>query len=550
MNNKVTIVTGLWNLGRGEIAEGFKRDYDHYLDRFAWLLKTDANMFIYVAPEDEEFIWKHRERHNTVVKLKSIDELKEWFEFTSITDSIRKKEDWINQAPWLRDSPQATLEMYNPVVMSKMFLLNDASFFNPFNSEYFFWIDAGITSTVHPGYFYHDKVFDNLPNYCNRFSDFIFLSYPYIGGEEIHGFPRPEIAKYCNTDYVKYVCRGGFFGGKKSELNRVSNDYYQHLKASLEKGLMGTEESLFTILAHLDSTIHRFELEENGLVWKFFEELKEYTVPVDTREVALYVITYNSPRQFEELCNSFERYDKNFLDKTKKYLLNNSTNRETDYDYSYLCEKYDFEEIKKDNIGICGGRQFIAEHFETTSCSYYIFYEDDMFFYEGEDSVCRNGFQRKIPNLFDKVLKIAKKEEYDYLKFNFSEFFGDNSTQWAWYNVPQDVREKFWPDHIKLPEIGLAKNAPTCKFSTVKSLDGLAYVEGEIYYCNWPQLVSREGNKKMFLDTKWSYPYEQTWMSFMYQELVKGVLKFGLLLATPTEHNRFDHYNRNDRREH
>jgi len=72
---------------------------------------------------------------------------------------------------------------------------------------------------------------------------------------------------------------------------------------------------------------------------------------------------------------------------------------------------------------------------------------------------------------------------------------------------------------------------------------------GEIYYCNWPQLVSKSGSRKMFLNTTWAHPYEQTWMSFMFQEVKKQNLNFGLLLLTPTEHNRFDHYSRELRKE-
>jgi hypothetical protein len=62
-------------------------------------------------------------------------------------------------------------------------------------------------------------------------------------------------------------------------------------------------------------------------------------------------------------------------------------------------------------------------------------------------------------------------------------------------------------------------------------------------------VVSREGNKKMFLDTKWQHPYEQTWMSQMYQDTIKGKMNFGVLLATPTEHNRFEHYDGKLRKE-
>ena len=61
--------------------------------------------------------------------------------------------------------------------------------------------------------------------------------------------------------------------------------------------------------------------------------------------------------------------------------------------------------------------------------------------------------------------------------------------------------------------------------------------------------MTKDGNKKMFLTTKWAYPYEQTWMSYMFQETKENRLNPGMLLLTPTEHNRFDHYKRDLRKE-
>ena len=188
----------MWNLGRDKISQSFNRRYDEYLTSFSKLLESDANMYIFCDPSDEEFIWKHRKKENTVINKMTLDELLKWFEFTNITNEIRTKESWLSQAGWLRDSPQATLEGYNPLVMSKMFMLNNVTIWNPFKSEYFFWIDAGITNTVNYGYFTHDKVFDNLPNFINSNGEFMFISYPYIGGGEIHGFEREAIAKYSN----------------------------------------------------------------------------------------------------------------------------------------------------------------------------------------------------------------------------------------------------------------------------------------------------------------------------------------------------------------
>jgi hypothetical protein len=243
-----------------------------------------------------------------------------------------------------------------------------------------------------------------------------------------------------------------------------------------------------------------------------------------------------------------ETYDNNFLDRPKKYLLNNSIDRSTDLAYAELCDRYGFEEIKKDNIGICGGRQFIAEHSDENGFDYYFFFEDDMFFYMGPDEFCRNGFRRKIKDFYNIMMDVIWKENYDYLKWNFSEFFGDNTKQWAWHNVPANVRSELFKDApIKFNDD--YNLAPFLNFKNIKSHKGLPYATGEIYYCNWPQVVSKEGNKKMFLDTKWGHPYEQTWMSHIYQETIKGKVNTAILLASPTEHDRFDHYPGNDRRE-
>jgi hypothetical protein len=373
------------------------------------------------------------------------------------------------------------------------------------------------------------------------------------------------MCRYANGD-VNKVARGGFFGGPKQTIPEANSLYYNLLYETLNDGLMGTEESLFTLLLYKRPDLFQYtEIQDNGLLGTFFENVKNDTisikqeknktpkaqlsVTVNEKKTGLYVITYNSPKQFETLIKSMIEYDKSILDKTTKYLLDNSTDESTYEGYAALCKEYEFEHIKKDNLGICGGRQFIAEHFSETGLDYMYFFEDDMFFYPKNGEVCKNGFNRYVTDFHQKVLKIAVLEDFDFLKLSFTEFFGDNSTQWSWYNVPQVKREEYWPDYCKLPVHGLDPNSPKTVFHNIKILEGLPYATGEIYYCNWPQIVSKAGNKKMFLDTKWAHPFEQTWMSHIYQETKAGKIKPGLLLFTPTEHNRFDHYRADLRKE-
>jgi hypothetical protein len=319
---------------------------------------------------------------------------------------------------------------------------------------------------------------------------------------------------------------------------------------------MGADECLFTILTYqFPDLIKSFEIEGNGLIWPFFENLKEFKdkpaeiVPLSKIKTSLYVITYNFPSQFEKLCQSFELVDKNFLDKPRKILLNNSLDRSTDAEYDRLCEKYGFEQIHKDNIGICGGRQWVAEHFAESDSDYYIFFEDDMFLHPDNGSSCRMGFRRYINNLFDKTLKIIHKEKYDFLKLSFSEFYGENSVQWAWYNVPQDIREKYFPNKKHLPHLGTDPEAPKTQYTQIKQIDDLTYIEGETHYCNWPIWMSREGNQKIFLDITWGHPFEQTWMSYVFQQQKEEKIKSAVLLLSPINHDRFEFYPKEERRE-
>lgn len=556
-SKKLTLVTGLWDIKRSSLTENWNRSFeDHYLPKFIELLNSVDSLIIFGDQQLREIVFKHRSEDNT----QFIERNQEWFknEFFDKIQEIRNNPNWYNQAGWLKESTQGSLEMYNPLVMSKMFLLNDAKLMDKFNSEHLYWIDAGLTSTVHRGYFTHDNVLDVLPKHIDKFN---FIAFPYKAETEIHGFTYPAINNFAGQD-VKLVGRGGFFGGPVDSITKACELYYNTVKQTLAKGFMGTEESIFSILLYRYPEIFTYcQIEANGLVGKFFEDIKENKLvvkssskvslpkPLNHKKVGLYVITYNSPNQFEKLCKSFEQYDNNYLALPKKYLLNNSLDRSTDDQYSKLCIKYGFEEIKKDNIGICGGRQFIAEHFEEeTDLEYYLFFEDDMFFYGGKENTCRNGFLRSIKDLYIKSIRIAHKEQFDFLKLNFTEFFGDNQKQWSWHNVPAHTRKELFPENPEKVTEDI-NAAPFLNFLNIKSLQGLPYATGEVYYCNWPQIVSRNGNRKMFLDTKWEYPYEQTWMSHMYQETVKGNLKPGILLATPTEHDRFEFYPKEERKE-
>ncbi len=68
----ITLVTGLWDIGRGELNDGWSRSYTHYLDKFSELLKMDSKMIIFGDSELKEFVFSVRDESNTQFILRDL----------------------------------------------------------------------------------------------------------------------------------------------------------------------------------------------------------------------------------------------------------------------------------------------------------------------------------------------------------------------------------------------------------------------------------------------------------------------------------------------
>ena len=567
MQNNVTIVSGLWNIGREE------RDFDEiYIERFKVFLKIPQPMILFLPEELHELVWSIRDSSNTFIKTFELDDFKTnlFAPHWDACQGIRNDEAWreiTGEHGWLKGSPQCKYEWYNPIVMSKMFMLHDASIYNNFNTEYFYWVDAGLNITVHEGHFTNGDFYNALPKFTDPF---LFLSFPYQPAGEIHGFIQDK-AELLAGGPIKYVCRGGLFGGHRQQIGETNAMYYGLLDRTLNMGMMGTEETLFSIMAHIEpQTYRRFMLDDNGLVIKFYDyilenraELEEIDVSravnkrivtktqLDKIKTNLYILTFNFPEQIKHTLDTMRKTPE-WLEHPHIVVLDNSTNEEAQKQNKEICEKENFEYIHLGgNTGICGGRQAAAEHFDNSDADYMFFFEDDMTVNPPElyGQLCRNGLSKYVKNIYKIVHKIMMVEDFDFLKLSFTEVYQDNNKQCSWYNIPQEIRTRDFPDYDKLPVQGLDPNCPETKFDKIRVMDHLSYIDGDIYYANWPMIVSKEGNKKMFLENKWDHPYEQTWMSHIYQKQKEGYIKAAVLLASPIWHDRIKYYKPEERKE-
>ena len=542
MNSNLTLVTALYDIKRGDLPEnGFGRGFDHYIDCFRRLLKTELPMVIYCDDDVEKIVWEERQESNTRVVKRTIEDLKNNFPFFEQTNRIRQDESWRNRAGWIPDSPQSQLEMYNPLVMSKQFMLNDAAIFNFFDTKYFLWIDAGISNTIGDPCAYFTNEF--ATKITKHMAKMMYVCFPYDGEIEVHGFEKRQFDKLAGSK-TTHVARGGMFGGSAHALREINDIYYQLLQSTLNSGYMGTEESIFTLITYRHpELVNIVWIENNGLIYKALQDIKDQTTVPTAEKLAIYTLTFNLPKQFELWVKSFKEAMPNEFETTKKYVINNSTDPEVDAEYKRLFQEYEFEEHKFDNIGICGGRHFAAKHFHESGHEYMIFFEDDMLLQLPDAGPCKSGFTTYHDHLFDKCIDIMSMEELDYLKLCFTEFYGDNHKNWAWFNVPAEKKEEYFP----------AKEDGSDPASTIvhrtNSYRGLPYALGEYHYCNWPLLFNKNGTYKIFLEDEYEHKYEQTWMSLCMNLLRAGEIKAASLLATTINHNRVFHYDGKTRRE-
>ena len=124
--SNITLVTGIWDIGRGELTEGWSRPYQHYLDKFEKLLEVEENLIVFGDEELREFVFKKRKPENTQFIVRPLS----WFtnsEFFPLIQKIRTNPDWYNKAGWLGNSTQAKLEMSPELVNEISWLFKECA---------------------------------------------------------------------------------------------------------------------------------------------------------------------------------------------------------------------------------------------------------------------------------------------------------------------------------------------------------------------------------------------------------------------------------------
>ena len=230
-----TVVTAMMDVGRGQW--GFQgRPYNVYLLNMQRVLRLDVNIIAFVDAKARPFIdWmrRGREARTRVVEL-SLQDLPYYSYRDRVveimkSDKYRKDNELVQQNLCESKYPD-----YNIVQWSKLYFINEAIEANPFQNDFFFWLDGGYGhgNDVHP----HDGIWrpKNIFEYPNKVT---FIE-------------REPVELYRNKlDHLHKlsvsVLAGLFYGGGKGAMQRMYKMQQELLTEWMRDGIQDDDQNTY-----------------------------------------------------------------------------------------------------------------------------------------------------------------------------------------------------------------------------------------------------------------------------------------------------------------
>jgi hypothetical protein len=264
----VTLVTMALDISRGD--RSFE---EHYIKGLDHLLAVRNPLVVYADPKHHDYIRRRRKElsvatSNNRVECRGItlQDIKDRTPFTEI-QGIISNPNWVNQSDWIKDSALLN-PYYIPLTLIKNTLLEQVANSNPMGSKRFYWIDSGMSSSFGITEPISTWNFLFLPK-----DKFFLTSYPYNTNSEIHGCNINTMTNIAGRK-PEYVCRATLFGGSREQVSGFNDKYFKLVRECLDKGTIGTEEAIFTLVEmKYPELVNRFAM-ANGDIKNYLNTIR------------------------------------------------------------------------------------------------------------------------------------------------------------------------------------------------------------------------------------------------------------------------------------
>lgn len=234
---KTTLITSLYDIGRNN-WEHWNRTQEQYFKYLGNILSLNSNIVVFIDEADLERVTNLRKTYDPELKYikiitRKFNDMECYKIFFEKTKEVMQSEKFISRIKQ-KDTPEMKFPEYNIVNFNKIFLVNEVIESNPFNSEYFMWIDAGFYHHMFPkeyiGRVFPDK--DKVRNLDDNRVHFLSLvPEEYI---KINSYMDPTV-----------TITGSWFAGKADPLKKLKPLVIKVIQEFLDSNAANDDQAIY-----------------------------------------------------------------------------------------------------------------------------------------------------------------------------------------------------------------------------------------------------------------------------------------------------------------
>jgi hypothetical protein len=259
----VTVITALYDIGREKYGDG--RSIEEYLTWLEKTLKLNCNFVIYTEERFQNFISSRRGTANTKIILQKLEDVP-YFKYKKDMDRIILSEDYRKKIGDV-NRVECNLSLYNIIQYSKFEWIRDAINNSYLNSEFYFWMDAGLSR-----FFNTDATNMEWPQNHSMMKPGKFLIQGNMNTPRYyHNWPGDDNYMLDNNS----ILCGGLFGGDKDTIIKIADLTKELFEHYLSQNIINNEQIVLGILLKRYPKLFNPYINLNGATMPLFTALYE-----------------------------------------------------------------------------------------------------------------------------------------------------------------------------------------------------------------------------------------------------------------------------------
>lgn len=254
-----TLVTALYDIGRGKWNNIFQRSHEEYLGYFKNILSLDSNLIIFIDEKDLHTVEVFRSKidpffEKTKIITKRFVDLEAFQRFYEKSKKVMQS-DYFLKNRYESHTPEMNYPEYNIINFNKVSFLEESIKNNWFGSNYFIWIDAG---------FYHK----NFPQ------DYLFKIYPdtekikVLDDNKVHFLTLSDQIHLSSYLDPRVSITGSMFAGKPKPLLEFKKLCFDTIEEFLNADAINDDQTIYAFAHQKNSSL--FNLTQGDWFHNFY----------------------------------------------------------------------------------------------------------------------------------------------------------------------------------------------------------------------------------------------------------------------------------------